>query len=64
VLRCVVTILAAIFICGAAVAPALAERKIAFVVGIDKYDNLGQQQQLQRAVNDARSVGGACVTRL
>jgi hypothetical protein len=49
VLRSIVMILAAIFICGVAVAPALAERKIAFVVGIDKYDNLGPQQQLQRA---------------
>ena len=48
-LRLIITILAAIFICGAAVAPALAERKIAFVVGIDKYDNLGPQLQLQRA---------------
>jgi uncharacterized protein len=36
-----------------------AERRIAFVVGIDKYDNLGPQQQLQRAVNDARSVSAA-----
>ena len=59
VLRSVITIFAAIFISQIAVAPALAERKVAFVVGIDKYDNLGQQQQLQRAVNDARSVGGA-----
>jgi hypothetical protein len=38
---------------------ALAEKRIAFVVGIDKYDNLGPQQQLQRAVNDARAVGAA-----
>jgi hypothetical protein len=59
VLRSVITIIAAIFISEIAVAPALAERKIAFVVGIDKYDNLGPQQQLQRAVNDARSVAGA-----
>jgi uncharacterized caspase-like protein len=59
VLRSILTILAATFISGIAVAPALAERKVAFVVGIDKYDNLGQQQQLQRAVNDARSVGTA-----
>ena len=58
VLRSVITIFATIFISQIAVAPALAERKVAFVVGIDKYDNLGQQQQLQRAVNDARSVGG------
>jgi hypothetical protein len=59
VLRSILTILAAIFISQIAAPRALAERKIAFVVGIDKYDHLGQQQQLQRAVNDARSVGGA-----
>ena len=34
-----------------------AEKRVALVVGIDRYDNLGAQQQLQRAVNDARSVG-------
>jgi hypothetical protein len=60
VLRSIVTILVALIISQIAAPPALAERKIAFVVGIDKYDNLGPQQQLQRAVNDARSVGGAC----
>ena len=38
---------------------AQAEKRIAFVVGIDKYDNLGPQQQLQRAVNDARSISAA-----
>ena len=38
---------------------AQAERRIAFVVGIDKYDNLGPQQQLQRAVSDARAVSAA-----
>jgi len=59
VLRSVITIFAAILISQIAVSAALAERKVAFVVGIDKYDNLGQQQQLQRAVNDARSVAGA-----
>jgi carboxyl-terminal processing protease len=30
--------------------------KVALVVGINKYDHLGAGQQLQRAVNDARSV--------
>jgi uncharacterized caspase-like protein len=50
---------AAIFLLLLALMPsaAHAEKRIAFVVGIDKYDNLGPQQQLQRAVNDARSVG-------
>jgi formylglycine-generating enzyme required for sulfatase activity len=36
-----------------------AAKRVAFVVGIDKYDNLGPQQQLQRAVSDARSVATA-----
>jgi uncharacterized caspase-like protein len=35
---------------------ARAEKRVAFVVGIDKYDNLGSRGQLQRAVTDARSV--------
>ena len=35
---------------------ARAAGRFALVVGIDKYDNLGPGQQLQRAVNDARSV--------
>jgi hypothetical protein len=38
---------------------AQAEKRVAFIVGIDKYDNLGPQQQLQRAVNDARAVSAA-----
>ena len=38
---------------------ALAERPIAFVVGIDTYDNLGQGEQLRKAVNDARAVAAA-----
>src|SRR5262245_1459687 len=38
---------------------AQAEKRIAFVVGIDRYDNLGPRQQLERAVNDARSVQAA-----
>src|ERR1700682_2457762 len=41
------------------VASAAHAKRVAFVVGIDKYDKLGPQQQLQRAVNDARSVGAA-----
>lgn len=34
-----------------------APRKLAFVVGIDRYDNLGPQQQLLRAVSDSRAMG-------
>ena len=36
---------------------ATAQRRIAFVAGTDKYDNLEKTRQLQRAVNDARGVG-------
>jgi hypothetical protein len=43
----------------AAATRAQAEKRVAFVVGVDKYDNLGPQQQLQRAVNDARAVSAA-----
>jgi formylglycine-generating enzyme required for sulfatase activity len=38
---------------------ATAQRRIAFVAGTDKYDNLEKTRQLQRAVNDARAVGAA-----
>jgi hypothetical protein len=42
----------------AAALPADAKR-IAFVVGIDSYDNLPAEDQLQKAVNDATAVGAA-----
>jgi formylglycine-generating enzyme required for sulfatase activity len=38
---------------------ALAQKRVAFVVGTDKYDNVDKTRQLQRAVNDARAVGAA-----
>jgi uncharacterized caspase-like protein len=38
---------------------AVAQKRVAFVVGTDKYDNLDRTRQLQRAVNDARAVGAA-----
>ena len=36
-----------------------AQKRVAFVVGIDKYGNFGPGGQLKRAVNDARSVNSA-----
>ena len=39
--------------------PVLAAKKVAFVVGIDVYDNLAREKRLQRAVNDARAMGNA-----
>ena len=38
---------------------ALAAKRVAFVVGIDAYDNLPAQEQLKKAVNDAHSLGEA-----
>src|SRR5579871_1608966 len=42
-----------------AVAPADAEKRVALVIGNDRYANLPANEQLQKAANDARSVGGA-----
>jgi formylglycine-generating enzyme required for sulfatase activity len=39
--------------------PALAEKRVALVAGIDQYDNLKPDQQLKKAVNDARAIGAA-----
>ena len=38
-----------------------AAKRVAFVVGIDAYDNLPEQQQLKKAVNDAQAIGEALV---
>jgi formylglycine-generating enzyme required for sulfatase activity len=40
-------------------APAHAEKRVALVIGNDRYAKLPADQQLHRAVNDARAVGGA-----
>ena len=42
-------------------APAYAAKRVAFVVGIDAYDNLPEHQQLKKAVNDAEAIGEALV---
>ncbi|MGY2050293.1 caspase family protein [Methylobacterium sp. JK268] len=42
-----------------AAAPACAESRLAFVVGVDTYPNLGPGAALERPVADARAVGGA-----
>jgi len=42
-----------------ALAPACAEKRVALVIGNDRYPNLGAHQQLQKAVGDARAVGAA-----
>jgi formylglycine-generating enzyme required for sulfatase activity len=42
-----------------ALAPAHAEKRVALVVGNDRYANLPDREQLRKAVNDAHAVGGA-----
>jgi hypothetical protein len=39
--------------------PGRAEKRVALVIGNDRYVNLGVNEQLQKAVNDAHAVGGA-----
>ncbi len=41
-----------------ALAPAHAEKRVALVIGNDRYANLPAHEQLQKAVSDARAVGG------
>lgn len=36
--------------------PPAEAKRIALVVGINKYDNLPERQQLQRAINDSESI--------
>lgn len=43
----------------AAVLPAQAEKRVALVIGNDRYANLPDHQQLRKAANDARAVGKA-----
>jgi hypothetical protein len=40
-------------------AQAHAEKRVALVIGNDRYANLAANEQLQKAVNRARAVGGA-----
>jgi formylglycine-generating enzyme required for sulfatase activity len=42
-----------------ALAPAHAEKRVALVIGNDRYANLPPGEQLQKAVNDARTIGDA-----
>jgi predicted metalloprotease len=44
------------FVC---IAPACAEKRLALVIGNDRYASLAANEQLQKAVNDARAVGAA-----
>jgi uncharacterized caspase-like protein len=52
-------ILTAGLVLACALTPACAEKRVALVIGNDRYPNLSSTEQLQKAVNDARSVGTA-----
>lgn len=51
-------VIACIFVAAGAGA-ARAEKRLALVIGVDKYPSLSANSQLQKAVNDARAVSGA-----
>jgi uncharacterized caspase-like protein len=52
--RLILAVLAAAVCLGA---PAHAEKRVALVIGNDRYPNLPQFEQLQKAANDAQAVG-------
>jgi uncharacterized caspase-like protein len=55
-MRMLLRAMTALLLCVVLSTGAFAQKRVAYVVGIDKYDHLGPAQQLQRAVNDARAV--------
>jgi urea transport system substrate-binding protein len=59
ILTAVLALMASVFALAGLPHDASAQKRVAFVVGTDKYDNLDKSRQLQRAVNDARAVGAA-----
>lgn len=57
--RILVAVLAFCLLALGASPAAHSAKRVAFVAGIDAYDNLTEQQQLKKAVNDAQAVGEA-----
>ncbi len=55
-LRIAARIFIAVLLFTGAAQAALAEKRVALVIGNDKYANLPARAQLERAVNDARAV--------
>ena len=52
-------LVSALLVTGFSVAPAFAEKRIALVIGNDRYQNLSAERQLQKAANDAQAVGNS-----
>jgi len=59
ILTAVLVLIASVSVLAGLPDDASAQKRVVFVVGTDKYDNLDKTRQLQRAVNDARAVGAA-----
>ena len=53
------TLLIGLVLAAAWTLPAVAEKRVALVIGINDYDNLRVDQQLKKAVNDGKAVGDA-----
>jgi formylglycine-generating enzyme required for sulfatase activity/uncharacterized caspase-like protein len=58
-MRLVAAVVCAAVLVGLGAVPSLAEKRVALVVGNDRYANLPKDEQLRKAVNDARAVGDA-----
>jgi len=58
-MRLVAAIACAAMLVGLGAVPGHAEKRVALVVGNDRYANLPKDEQLRKAVNDARAVGDA-----
>ena len=58
-----ITLILLLIFAALATGPAAAEKRIALVVGIDKYVNLPDHQQLKKAVNDSRSISSALASQ-
>jgi formylglycine-generating enzyme required for sulfatase activity len=58
-MRVAAAVASAVLLLCLGVLPSYAEKRVALVVGNDRYPNLAADQQLQKAVNDSRAVGAA-----
>ena len=58
-MRLVAAFTCAVMLVCLGVLPSYAEKRVALVIGNDRYANLPADQQLRKAGNDARAVGDA-----
>ena len=58
-MRVFAVIACAVMVLAVGIAPGRADKRVALVIGNDRYGNLPQHEQLRNSVNDARAVGRA-----